>query len=88
MYEGISHIFLAALWMKCLQDAPSSSAYLIGDSSTIRSNIHAHGSSLKNAVFWDVILCGSCKNRYFGQTYRLHHQGEKNQQTRNNVISN
>jgi hypothetical protein len=41
--------------------------------------------NLKNAVFWDVIPCGSCKNRRFGGTWRLHHQGDKNQCTRNNV---
>jgi hypothetical protein len=33
---------------------------------------------MKNAVVWDVALCGSCKNRRFGGTYRLHHQGDKN----------
>jgi hypothetical protein len=32
---------------------------------------------IKNAVLWDMMPCGSCKNRCFGQTYRLHHQGEK-----------
>jgi hypothetical protein len=25
--------------------------------------------TLKNGVFWDVMLCGSCKNRRFGGTY-------------------
>jgi hypothetical protein len=34
---------------------------------------------MKNAVFSDVTLCGYCKNRSFGRTYHLHHQGEKNQ---------
>jgi thioredoxin-related protein len=24
--------------------------------------------NLKNAIFWDVTLCGSCKNRCFGGT--------------------
>jgi hypothetical protein len=24
--------------------------------------------NMKNAVFWDVTLCGSCKNRRFGGT--------------------
>jgi hypothetical protein len=33
---------------------------------------------LKNAAFWDVTLCGCCKNRRFGGTCRLHHQGKKN----------
>jgi hypothetical protein len=35
-----------------------------------------------NIVFWDVTPCGSCKNKHFGGTYRLHHQDEKNQPTR------
>jgi hypothetical protein len=26
---------------------------------------------MKNAVFWDVMPCGSCKNRRFGEKYRL-----------------
>jgi hypothetical protein len=30
---------------------------------------------MNNAVFWDVTPRGSCKNRYFRGTYRLHHQG-------------
>jgi hypothetical protein len=32
---------------------------------------------LKNGVFWDVTLRGSCKNGRFGGTYRLHHHGDK-----------
>jgi hypothetical protein len=35
-------------------------------------------AQLKNDVFWDVTPCGSCKNRRFGGTYRLHHQGDNN----------
>jgi hypothetical protein len=38
---------------------------------------------MKNAVFWDVTLCGSCKNRRFGGTYRLHQQGDKNRRASN-----
>jgi hypothetical protein len=34
---------------------------------------------MKNAVLLDVTPCGSCENRYVGETYRIHHQGEKNQ---------
>jgi hypothetical protein len=34
------------------------------------------------------MLCGSCKNRYFGGMYHLHHQGDKNQWARNNIESN
>jgi hypothetical protein len=24
---------------------------------------------MKNGVFWDITLCGSCKNRRFGRTF-------------------
>jgi hypothetical protein len=41
--------------------------------------------TMKNGVFWDVTLCGSCKNRRFGRTYRLHNRGDKNRWTRKNV---
>jgi hypothetical protein len=44
--------------------------------------------TVKNAVFWNVTPCGSCKNRRFGATYHLHHKGENNQRTRYNVSSN
>jgi hypothetical protein len=40
--------------------------------------------SWKDAVLWDVTLSGSCKNRRFGGTYRLH-RGDKNRRDRNNV---
>jgi hypothetical protein len=33
---------------------------------------------MKNGVFWDVMPCGSCKNRRFEGTWCLHHQGDKN----------
>jgi hypothetical protein len=44
--------------------------------------------TVKNAVFWDVTPCGSCKNGRFGRMYHLHHQGDKNWQSKNNVSSN
>jgi hypothetical protein len=43
---------------------------------------------MKNAVFWDVTMCDSCKNRHLGGTYRPHHQGDKNWKVRNNFSSN
>jgi hypothetical protein len=43
---------------------------------------------VKNAVIWDVRPRGSCKNRRFGGTYRLHRQGDKNCRARNNVSRN
>jgi positive regulator of sigma E activity len=42
---------------------------------------------MKNGVFWDITVCGSCKSRCSGGTHRLHHHGEKNQRT-SNVSSN
>jgi hypothetical protein len=44
--------------------------------------------SEKNGVFWVVPPCGSCKNRRFGGTWRLLHQGDKNRWTRNNTSCN
>jgi hypothetical protein len=35
--------------------------------------------TMKNAVFWDVMPRGSCKNRRFGGAYRLNHQVGKDQ---------
>jgi hypothetical protein len=43
---------------------------------------------MKNAVFWDVTPCGSCKNRRFGATYRLNIQSGKNQRAMNIVSNN
>jgi hypothetical protein len=44
--------------------------------------------NMKNAILCDVNLCSSCKNQHFGGKHHLRHQGEKNQQARNNIISN
>jgi hypothetical protein len=33
--------------------------------------------TIKIGVIWDVTPCGSCKNRRFGGTWRLLHQGDK-----------
>jgi hypothetical protein len=35
-------------------------------------------ATMKNIVFWDMMPCGSHKNRCFGGTYRHHHQGDRN----------
>jgi hypothetical protein len=43
---------------------------------------------MKNTGLWDVKPCDSVKNRCVEGTYHLHHQGEKNQRARNNLISN
>jgi hypothetical protein len=42
--------------------------------------------TINNAAFCDVTLYGFDENRRFGVSYRHHHQDEKNQQTRSNVI--
>jgi hypothetical protein len=42
--------------------------------------------TMKNVVFWVVTPCGSFKNRRFGGTWRLLHQGDKNRWTRNNKL--
>jgi hypothetical protein len=39
----------------------------------------------EEGVFCDVTPCGSCKNRRFGETYRLQHQDGKKRRARNNV---
>jgi hypothetical protein len=44
--------------------------------------------SLENAVFCDIMSCGSCKNRRFGQTNRLRRVGDKIRRAMNNVSSN
>jgi hypothetical protein len=41
--------------------------------------------NMKNAVFLDVALCGSCWNRRFGRKYRFHYQDEKNQRAKKNM---
>jgi hypothetical protein len=38
---------------------------------------------MKYAIFWVVTPCDPGKNRRFGGTYHLHHQGDKNQRARN-----
>jgi hypothetical protein len=45
-------------------------------------------ATMKNAVFWDVTSCSSCKNRRCGGTYRLRRQSKRNRRAGNNVISN
>jgi hypothetical protein len=37
---------------------------------------YKHMYILKNAFFWDVMPCGSYKNRCFRRSYHLHHQAK------------
>jgi hypothetical protein len=55
---------------------PSSSEHLVFQSPVFKQNEISH--YVKNVVFWDFTKRGSCKNRRFGETYGLHHQGDKN----------
>jgi hypothetical protein len=50
--------------------------------------ITEHTVCLKNTVIWVVTLCGSCKNRRFGGTYSIHHQGDKKWRARTEDSSN
>jgi hypothetical protein len=53
-----------------------------------REHFFLHGKEqriLKTAVSWDVTPCGSCKNRHFGGTYRLHYHGDKNRWSRKSL---
>jgi hypothetical protein len=43
--------------------------------------------SLKNALFWGVMSCGSSKSRHFRGTYCLHHKNKRIQRVRKNVSS-
>jgi hypothetical protein len=45
---------------------------------TSLSKLSKHYSYLKTGVYGVVTPCGSCKNRRFGGTWRLLHQGDKN----------
>jgi hypothetical protein len=47
-------------------------------SENLKSYIRLSVRTVKNVVFWDVMPCGSCKNKHFGGTYRLLHHGDKN----------
>jgi hypothetical protein len=44
--------------------------------------------TMKNAIFWDITPCGSCKNRRFGGMYRLNRQADKSQRVRKEASSN
>jgi hypothetical protein len=59
----------------------------------MRKNMHVRSDdfmvvTMKNAIFWDVTLYGSCKNRWFRGMYLLHHECDNNWRARNNTSSN
>jgi hypothetical protein len=38
-------------------------------------------------IFWEMTPCGSYKNRRFGESYRLHLQGERDEQVQSETVS-
>jgi hypothetical protein len=54
--------------------------------SLVRSEIFT-AVTMDNAIFWDVMKCVSRRNRRFGGTQHLNHQGDKNRGARD-VSSN
>jgi hypothetical protein len=57
------------------------SSYNSNSQSSFTCCITTITNMVKNGVFWVVTPCGSCKNRRFGGTWRLLHQGDKNRCT-------
>jgi hypothetical protein len=49
--------------------------YVIKDKGEVIGFEVFKAATMENSVFWDVEPCGSCKNRCFGVTFRLHLQG-------------
>jgi hypothetical protein len=47
------------------------------DRESRETNLFLSCLALKNVIFWDVTLCGSCKNWRFGGTCHLHLQGKE-----------
>jgi hypothetical protein len=45
---------------------------LSSEQGQVRHTAFQPNGFLKNVVFWDVMPCGSCKNRSIGGTYRLY----------------
>jgi hypothetical protein len=60
------------MWLKNLEEFSHDIYSYEGDFMAVSEII------IKNGVFWVVTPCGSCKNRRFGGTWRLLHQGDKN----------
>jgi hypothetical protein len=46
-----------------------------------------HGGDYEECRLCDVTPCDSCKNRSFGGTYSLHHQGDMNRRARKKARS-
>jgi hypothetical protein len=42
--------------------------------------------TMKNAIFWDVTPCGSCKNERFRRTYCIRQKADKNRRAGNKLV--
>jgi hypothetical protein len=62
-----SFIRLGPLDPQCLESPYVSISSLIIEENYVRFEVFT-AVTTKNGVFWDVSLCGSCKNRRFGRT--------------------
>jgi hypothetical protein len=62
----------SALYSEISQPLQSYFSYTFLAFNTLKHEIHIKISKfsliMKNGVFWDVMPCGSCKNRRFGGT--------------------
>jgi hypothetical protein len=45
---------------------PPHQPQMMSECETVAAMKLARETEVKNGVFWDVMLCGSCKNRRFG----------------------
>jgi hypothetical protein len=70
-------IFPTSHEMHYLYPRPFTGPFYFENLDDVRTSQETHLRA-KNGVFCDVTPCGSCKNRRFGGTWPLLHQGDKN----------
>jgi hypothetical protein len=73
-----SEVFAAVRITRCREGGVKPGATISPPSRTVVRFEVFTAVTMKNGVVWDVTSCGTCKNRGFGGTYRLLHQGDKN----------
>jgi hypothetical protein len=74
---GLKRVEVTRGWRK-LHNEELHDLYTLPSATRMRMRWENKNMFMKNGVFWDVMPCGSCKNRRFGGTWRLLHQGNKN----------
>jgi hypothetical protein len=82
---GKEDIFKPTIWNESLHEISNNNVVRAVNFATSKILIfkntmfpHATFINIKNGVFWVVTPCGSYKNRRFGGTWRLLHQGDNN----------